>query len=371
MRRPKGTYEEKGEYMAHIEIRNIKKAFGKVKALEGVGFSVRDKEFFCLVGPTNAGKTTTLRIIAGLEKQDEGDVLFDDVLMNDVQPNERDVAMLFQNLALYPNKTGFENIATPLRIKGFTDKEVYKRVHEVAVILHISHLLERMPGTYSGGERQRVALGRTIIRRPKVYLFDEPLSNLDAVLRVEMRSELKRLQRDLGQTMVYVTHDQVEAISMSDRIAVLHKGKIQQIGLPGEIFNKPNNMFTAGFFGSPPMSFLKCFVEKTGDQTLLTANKINLDVTSFSKQLSGYHSVRVGIRPQHVKVAKNGTGEEFKVIAIEHLGSKSVLTFEAGKDILLAVVPEAWGIKSNDLVRVSIDPSKIYIFDEETNRVIV
>jgi multiple sugar transport system ATP-binding protein len=357
--------------MAHIEIRNIKKAFGRVQALDGIGFNVSNKEFFCLVGPTNAGKTTTLRIIAGLEKQDEGDVLFDDVPMNDVHPRERDVAMLFQNLALYPNKTGFENIATPLRIKEHPESEVQKRVKEVADILHIHHLLDRLPGTYSGGERQRVALGRTIIRRPKVYLFDEPLSNLDAVLRVEMRSELKRLQRDLGQTMIYVTHDQVEAISMSDRIAVLHQGRIQQIGVPADIFNKPGNMFTAVFFGSPPMSFLKCAVERSGERTLLTAEKIQLDVTALAERLDAYRSVRMGIRPQHVRVSKDGSGWEFKVVAIETLGSKSVLTFEAGKDILLAVVPASWGIKSSDLVRVSIDPAKIYLFDEETSKVIV
>ncbi|HEB29281.1 MAG TPA: ABC transporter ATP-binding protein [Spirochaetes bacterium] len=357
--------------MAQIEIKGIKKAFGKVQALDGVEFRVRDKEFFCLVGPTNAGKTTTLRIIAGLEKQDGGDVLFDDMLINDMHPRERDVAMLFQNLALYPNKTGFENIATPLRIKKFPDRDIRDRIHEVADILHIAHLLDRLPGTYSGGERQRVAHGRTIIRRPKVYLFDEPLSNLDAILRVEMKSELKRLQRELGQTMVFVTHDQVEAISMSGRVAVLHQGKIQQIGLPSEIFNKPANMFTAGFFGSPPMSFLKCSVEKPGDRTMLTTIKVVLDVTSFSKYLYGYRSVRLGIRPQHVRVGKSGGGEDFKVQAIEPLGYKSVLTFEVENDILLAVVPAELGIKSGDSVGVSFDTEKVYIFDEETNRVIV
>ena len=357
--------------MANIEVRGIRKAFGKVQALDGVSFSVSDKEFFCLVGPTNAGKTTTLRTIAGLEKQNEGDVLFDNVLMNDIKPWERDVAMLFQNLALYPNKTGYENIATPLRIKELPDTEVRERVHEVAEILHISHLLDRLPGTYSGGERQRVALGRTIIRRPKVYLFDEPLSNLDAVLRVEMRSELKRLQRDLGQTMVYVTHDHVEAISMSDRIAVLHEGKIQQVGKPTDIFNKPDNVFTAGFFGSPPMSFLKCSVEKPSKGTLLRTTDLALDVTSLAKQLTGFQSVKMGVRPQNVKIDKNGSGFQFKVVAIETLGSKSVLTFEVGQDILLSVVPASWGIKSGDSVNVSIDAGKIYIFDEQTNRVIV
>ena len=357
--------------MAHIEIKGIKKSFGKVQALNGVSLKIKDKEFFCLVGPTNAGKTTTLRIIAGLEKQNEGDIMFDDVLMNDIKPWERDVAMLFQNLALYPNKSGFENIATPLRIKNLPESEVKERVQEVADILHISHLLDRLPDTYSGGERQRVALGRTIIRRPKVYLFDEPLSNLDAVLRVEMRSELKRLQRDLGQTMVYVTHDHVEAISMSERIAVLHEGKIQQVGKPSDIFNKPENKFTAGFFGSPPMSFLRCSVEESGSRTILNANNITLDVTSFAEQLSGYHSVKMGIRPQNVRVEKTGNGFEFKVIAIETLGSKSVLTFEIGQDILLSVVPADWGIKSGDSVHLSIDPEKIYVFNEKTNRVIV
>ena len=273
--------------MAIIELKSISKAFGKNQALKNVSFRVNDKEFFCIVGPTNAGKTTTLRTIAGLEKQDEGDVLFNGENVNNLYPRERNVAMLFQNLALYPNKNGFENLATPLKIKKFPEEQIKKRVMEVAEILHITHLLERLPKTYSGGERQRVALARTIIRRPSVYLFDEPLSNLDALLRVEMRSELKRLQRDLGQTMIYVTHDQVEAISMSDRIAVLNKGKIQQIGKPSLIFSKPENMFTAGFFGSPPMNFLKCDVEKKGSKIFLVCGKLIVEVTELGEKLEG------------------------------------------------------------------------------------
>jgi len=358
--------------MAIIELKSISKAFGKNQALKNVSFRVNDKEFFCIVGPTNAGKTTTLRTIAGLEKQDEGDVLFNGENVNNLYPRERNVAMLFQNLALYPNKNGFENLATPLKIKKFPEEQIKKRVMEVAEILHITHLLERLPKTYSGGERQRVALARTIIRRPSVYLFDEPLSNLDALLRVEMRSELKRLQRDLGQTMIYVTHDQVEAISMSDRIAVLNKGKIQQIGKPSLIFSKPENMFTAGFFGSPPMNFLKCDVEKKGSKIFLVCGKLIVEVTELGEKLEGMSSVILGVRPQDVGIDLNNKNEQFyKIVAVEPLGAKKVLTFEIGKYLLLSLVSARVLLKSGDNVCIKINRKKIYIFDEVSQKIIV
>jgi multiple sugar transport system ATP-binding protein len=313
-----------------------------------------------------------LRIVAGLERPDSGDIYFDGKKSNDVHPRERDVAMLFQNLALYPNKNGFENIATPLRIRNSPEKEVQRRVEEVATILHITHLLDRLPKTYSGGERQRVALGRAIIRRPKVYLLDEPLSNLDAVLRVEMRSELKRLQRDLNQTMIYVTHDQVEAMSMSDRIAVLHKGNIQQIDTPSKIFKNPLNSFTAGFFGSPPMSFIHSTVERENNKTFLICENLKLDVSRLGGRLKSYGSVIMGVRPQHVQMESHDTREtsKFKIEAIEPLGNKKVLTFLVNNDILLSIVPAVSEVKEGDFVVLRIDPSKVYMFDKDSNIVI-
>jgi multiple sugar transport system ATP-binding protein len=359
--------------MATIELRGICKRFGKVRALDGVGFTVESREFFCIVGPTNAGKTTTLRIIAGLEKQDEGDVLFEGEKVNDVPPRDRDTAMLFQNLALYPNKDGFENIATPLRIQNRPEGEVKKRVREVAEILHVTHLLERQPKTFSGGERQRIAIGRVIIRRPKVYLFDEPLSNLDAVLRVEMRSELKRLQKELGQTTIYVTHDQVEALSMSDRVLVLNKGEVQQIGPPSQVYDKPKNLFTAGFFGSPPMNFMSCAVRRENGRVVLESGGIRVDASAFGKHLAERSRVTLGIRPQHVTVRHRGAagGYDFKVEAVELLGAKKILTFIVGEAIVLAVVPAAHGVKAGDTVNIAVDGRRIYVFDEQTKQVLV
>jgi multiple sugar transport system ATP-binding protein len=359
--------------MATIELRGIRKSFGKTRALDDISFTVNSKEFFCIVGPTNAGKTTTLRIISGLEKQDGGDVLFEGVSVNEVPPRERDVAMLFQNLALYPNKDGFENIATPLRIKNVPDREVKKRVHEVAEILHVTHLLDRMPKTYSGGERQRIAIGRVIIRRPKVYLFDEPLSNLDAVLRAEMRSELKRLQRELGQTTIYVTHDQVEAVSMSDRVLVLNKGEVQQIDTPSRVYGAPQNLFCAGFFGSPPMNFIPCAVAQENGRVDLVSGVLRVDVSALAKPLKGYSGVTLGIRPQHIAVREKDEkdGQNFKVEAVELLGAKKILTFIVGDAIVLAVVPAASGIRAGDTVSIAIDTRKIYIFDEGTKKALV
>jgi len=281
--------------------------------------------------------------------------------------------MLFQNLALYPNKTAYENIATPLRIKKVSGNEVKRRVHEVAEILHITHLLDRLPKTYSGGERQRVALGRTIIRRPNVYLFDEPLSNLDALLRIEMRSELKHIQKNLGQTMIYVTHDQVEAMSMSDRLAVLHEGKIYQVSDPITIFKKPQNMFTAGFFGRPPMSFLHGKIERNGKKLFFTSGKLTIDVSKFAQYLDKHNSGIMGVRPQDVSVLiqKTGIAPEFEVEALELLGAFKVLSFVIGNDILLGHVDVSEEVKLGDKVEIEVDQSKIYFFDEETGNVIV
>jgi multiple sugar transport system ATP-binding protein len=246
-------------------------------------------------------------------------------------------------------------------------------VHEVAEILHVTHLLDRMPKTYSGGERQRVAIGRVIIRRPRVYLFDEPLSNLDAILRVEMRSELKRLQRELGQTTIYVTHDQVEAISMSDRILVLNKGEVQQIGPPSQVYRKPQNLFTAGFFGSPPMNFIQCAVVRGAKKLQLASEKLRVDIDAFSEQLKGYNRVVAGVRPQHLIIEAEDprSGQNFTVEASELLGSKKILTFGNGEDILLALVAAGSGIDVGDTVKITVDTNRIYIFDPETKKVLV
>ena len=247
--------------MATIRLDNITKRFGPITALNGVSFDVKDGEFFTILGPPGAGKTTTLRTIVGLEAPEEGDVFLDDERVTDAWPGDRDISIVFQNLALYPDKTVFNNLAFPLKQRKVAKDEIKRRVGETAGVLHIEHLLKRKPAKLSGGERQRVALGRAIVRDPKAYLFDEPISALDALLRLEMRTELKRLQRDLGRTLVYVTHDQVEAMSMADRILVLREGVVQQIDTPERIYHSPANRFVATVIGSPPMNFMPATVK--------------------------------------------------------------------------------------------------------------
>ena len=242
--------------MASIKLENVTKRFGSVTAVRGMNLEIRSGEFFCVLGPPGAGKTTTLRLIVGLERPDEGTVYIDGEPANDVHPGKRDIAMMFQNLALYPDKTVFDNIAYPLRERKMPKDEIRQRVTEVAKKLYIDHLLERKPAKLSGGERQRVALGRSLVRQPRAYLMDEPLANLDALLRLEMRVELKRIQQELQETLVYVTHDQVEAMSMADRIGVLNRGVLQQVDVPDMIYNYPANRFVAITVGSPPTNFL-------------------------------------------------------------------------------------------------------------------
>ena len=242
--------------MANIVLDKVTKRFGRVTAVNELSLDIRDGEFFCVLGPPGAGKTTTLRLIVGLEKPDEGNIIIDGELANEIHPGQRDIAMMFQNLALYPDKTVFDNIAYPLRERKLPKAEIQTRVTAVAKSLYIDHLLQRKPAKLSGGERQRVALGRAMVRQPRATLMDEPLANLDALLRLEMRVELKHRQKEEGSTLVYVTHDQVEAMSMADRIAVLNRGRLQQCDIPDAIYSLPANRFVATVIGSPPTNFI-------------------------------------------------------------------------------------------------------------------
>jgi len=258
--------------MASIRLENVTKSFKNTTAVNDISLMIADGEFFCILGPPGAGKTTLLRLIVGLEKPDGGNIIIGDDTVNNVHPSKRDIAMIFQNLALYPDKTVFENIAFPLRQQKVAADTIGKRVEEVAKHLRIDWLLEKVPSQLSGGERQRVAIGRAIVRQPKAYLMDEPLSNLDALLRLEMRVALKELQTNLKETFVYVTHDQVEALSMGDRIAVMNLGMLQQVDDPATIYRMPNNMFVATILGNPPMNFMKCSAERrNGDGAGLQA----------------------------------------------------------------------------------------------------
>src|SRR4051812_2697440 len=253
--------------MAHVELRSITKRYDHLTAVNNLSLEVKDREFVVFLGPSGCGKTTTLRSVAGLEHPEEGDILIDGRRVNHLSPADRDIAMVFQFYALYPHMSVYDNMAFPLRAVKMAKSELDQRVRDVAKVLHVEHLLQRRPGNLSGGEMQRVAIGRAMVRRPKVFLMDEPLTNLDAKLRSEMRAELKRLQNDIGATTVYVTHDQLEAMSMGDRIAVMSQGLLQQMGTPGDVYDHPKNLFVAGFIGSPAMNFLPC--RMVGDRVAL------------------------------------------------------------------------------------------------------
>jgi len=363
--------------VAKVKLVNVTKKFGRTTAINNLSLEIKDREFFVVAGPPGVGKTTFLRVIAGLEKPDEGEVYIGDELVNEVDPKDRDISIVFENLALYPNKTAFENIAFYLEEHKTPKEEIRKRVMEVARMLLIEHLLDRTPGTYSGGERQRVALARAIIRRPRVYLLDQPLANLDAKIRESMRAELKRLAKELGQTIIFTTHDQFEAMSMGDRIAVLNMGEIQQCSTPGEVYNHPANRFVANFVGSPSMNFLDCSYEEKDGKAYLVHEAFNYDVTEFrdriAKEASGME-LTLGIRPVDIRVVDKPALEgviEAKVFVTEPLGSRSIVTLQVGKDLVKAIVRAGFEGRIGDKKYVEFGGQKIHIFDRKTERAIV
>ncbi|MFN8187158.1 MAG: ABC transporter ATP-binding protein [Gaiellales bacterium] len=353
--------------MASIRLENITKRFGGTTALDGVSFEVNDGEFFAILGPPGAGKTTTLRTIVGLETPDEGDVYVDDTAVTDVFPGDRDISIMFQNLALYPDKTVYNNLAFPLKQRKLPKDEIERRVQAVAETLRIPHLLKRKPGKLSGGERQRVALGRAIIRDPKAYLLDEPISALDALLRLEMRTELKRMQRDLGRTLVYVTHDQVEAMTMADRIMILREGVVQQIDSPTNIYHRPANRFVATVVGSPPMNFIPATVAWS-DGTLTARHEL-FSVSAQAPQLreaaAEGASCFVGVRPEDVHVQAEGEGIPASVYVTEPLGGETVVDLTLGDRVVKATTPPTLQLRSDQPVRLSFEARRLHVFAED------
>lgn len=357
----------------------LTKRFGKVVAVNNLNLDVSDKEFVALLGPSGCGKTTALRCIAGLEFADEGGIYIGDRLVNDLDPKDRDIAMVFQSYALYPHMTVHDNIAFPLKMRGMSKADVDKRVKEVAELLRIEMLLDRRPKQLSGGQQQRVALGRALVREPKVFLMDEPLSNLDAKLRVYMRAELKRLQKDIGVTTVYVTHDQVEAMTMADRVAIMNLGILQQFATPPEIYSKPSNVFVAGFIGSPPMNFFDCdFVEKDG------GGYIDAGAFQFplSKQLAqvvrngGSSKLILGIRPRDITLhtdSSRSRGWQIKttVYVVEPLGEEIIVNLKLGDQIIKASVSGEFNAQVSQEVAMSFAEGKIYLFDKATEKAII
>jgi multiple sugar transport system ATP-binding protein len=351
--------------MASVAIRDVRKSFGATGVIHGVNISIDDGEFVVLVGPSGCGKSTLLRMIAGLENITGGEISIGDRVVNKVPPKERDVAMVFQNYALYPHMTIAANMAFSMKLRGAPQSEIDTRVNRAAEILGLSHLLGRFPRQLSGGQRQRVAMGRAIVRDPQVFLFDEPLSNLDAKLRVQMRAEIKELHQRLKTTTVYVTHDQIEAMTMADKIVVMHDGIVEQIGDPLELYDRPNNLFVAGFIGSPAMNCLKGTLRLNGKAEFEGPGGIMLPVASVPRNSDGQPAV-YGIRPEHFVIADDGA--EVEVQIVEPTGSETQVIAKLGGKEIIAVFRERYQFKPGDKIRLSPDPRLVHLFDEATGK---
>jgi multiple sugar transport system ATP-binding protein len=351
--------------VSRILLRNMVKTFGGVTAVAGVNLEVRDGEFVVFVGPSGCGKTTTLNMISGLETPTSGEVVIGDRVVNDLEPGERDLGMVFQDLALFPHMTVFENIAFGLRIKRVAEAELRRRVGEAATTMRIAPLLAKKPAQCSGGEAQRVALARTIVTKPSVFLMDEPLSSLDAKLRVEMRTELKRLHGALKATFVYVTHDQAEAMTMADRIVVMDRGLVQQVGPPLTIYGDPANRFVAGFFGVPAMNFIDGAVTAHGDTLRFEAAGGRLDL-GRREPISG-GAVTLGVRPEHVRLSPNGQGWPAAVSLIEPMGDETLVFLDYGGPVsIVAKVDAEEKVAVGDRRRFAFRPDRLVFFDAAT-----
>jgi multiple sugar transport system ATP-binding protein len=354
--------------LAALDIVGVTKAFGPIKVLHGIDIAVADGEFLVLVGPSGCGKSTLLRMIAGLESVTGGELKIGGTVVNDVPPRGRDIAMVFQDYALYPHKSVRDNIGFGLRMRNFAADEISKRVDDAAKVLQIGHLLDRKPGQLSGGQRQRVAMGRAIVRDPKVFLFDEPLSNLDAQLRAEMRVEIKKLHQRFKNTVVYVTHDQVEAMTLADRIAVMKGGNVEQLGTPDDIYNQPRTTFVAGFTGSPPMNFAPCDVAADGAAIVLEGGvrlPVPKDRRAAAKAAAGKR-MTFGIRPEHITL-DGGPGEvPAEVVLTEPLGSDTLALLRLGKAEITGRFPPDSGLKAGLKRSVTLAMSKFHLFDPDT-----
>ena len=345
--------------MANVELRAVRKAYGSASVIHGVSVDIDQSEFVILVGPSGCGKSTLLRMIAGLENITDGEIRIGGRLVNNVAPKERDIAMVFQNYALYPHMTVSENMAFSLKLKKAPREEREARVKRAAEILSLTNLLDRYPRQLSGGQRQRVAMGRAIVRDPQVFLFDEPLSNLDAKLRVQMRAEIKELHQRLKTTTVYVTHDQVEAMTMADKIVVMHDGVVEQVGAPLELYDNPANMFVAGFIGSPSMNFLNgnlesgCFMLDDGFPLPLGANAARMR----------RDGVVYGIRPEHLVLSDDGL--PVHVAVVEQTGSETQLITRHGSQIIACIFRERILPRVGETIRVAPDVSKIHLFSRQ------
>jgi len=351
--------------MALVAIRDVRKIFGTTEVIHGVNITIGDGEFVVLVGPSGCGKSTLLRMIAGLENISGGEIRIGDRVVNNVPPKERDIAMVFQNYALYPHMTVEANMGFSLRLRKAPKEEIATRVKRAADILGLGPYLERYPRQLSGGQRQRVAMGRAIVRDPQVFLFDEPLSNLDAKLRVQMRTEIKELHQRLKTTTVYVTHDQIEAMTMADKIVVMHDGIVEQIGAPLELYDRPDNLFVAGFIGSPAMNFIKGSVRINGKAEFEGPGGVRLPLSRAPAGSDGRPAI-YGVRPEHFVLSDAGVPAE--VVVVEPTGSETEVFAKLGGEDIIAVFRERHQFKPGDQIRLMPEVPMVHLFDEPTGK---
>ena len=341
--------------MAEIKLKNLTKRWGDFIGVDNFDLTIKDKEFLVLLGPSGCGKTTTMRMIAGLEDGTEGEIWIDNKLVNELDPKDRDVAMVFQSYALYPNMTVFENIRFPLKVRKIDEKNQKERVLKAASMVELSDFLDRKPSELSGGQRQRVALARAIVREPRVFLMDEPLSNLDAKLRISTRAQIKNLQHELSTTTIYVTHDQIEAMTLADRVVVMNQGKIQQVGSPSEIYENPSNTFVAGFIGSPAMNLVKGSLNKG------TFNTDGISIKGLSKDKN--EDVILGFRAEDAKVVLEKSELSAKVYSFELLGDATMVTVKTNNQLISIKANKDYRVQIGDIVDVSIPLNKCHLFD--------
>lgn len=358
--------------MASVSIRNVWKYYGKTAAVKDLDIEITDGEFLCILGPSGCGKSSTLRMLAGLEHISAGDILFGDQRVNDLPPKERDIAMVFENYALYPHKNVYENIANSLRLGNIPKDSIEQKVTKAAKMLEIGGLLDRKPLELSGGQKQRVAIGRAIVREPQLFLFDEPIAHLDAKLRAYMRVELKILQRELGTTMVYVTHDQLEALSMADRIAVMHEGVLQQLGTPQDIYNSPVNEWVAGFVGEPPMNFIDCEIVDQDGKLFVQHADFSVSVgdkqTDILRQKNVTGDVRMAVRPEEVAIRSNAEGNYVRghVMITEPLGGDMLVDVTLGNQKILVKTKPNFAGNIGDECYVGFDTDRWHLFARDT-----
>ena len=362
--------------MAQVVLKELNKKYDEVHAVKDVNLTIRDKEFMVLVGPSGCGKTTTLRMVAGLEEITAGEISIGERVVNDLPPKDRDIAMVFQNYALYPHMSVYDNMAFGLKMRKFPKTEIQKRVQEAAEILGIQELLKRKPRQLSGGQRQRVAVGRAIVRHPQVFLFDEPLSNLDAKLRVQMRVELKRLHERLETTAIYVTHDQVEAMTLGSRVVVMKDGWVQQVGEPMEIYTRPQNKFVAGFIGSPAMNFIPVTIAEASGSLYCQANGLRVKApAALQNRLGAYkgQTLTLGVRPEDLRVSSAtdpDTTFDAVVDVVEPLGAEILLDATVAGQSVVARVEPSVKARPHEKIRLSFVPERMHFFDNKTEQVV-